>query len=110
MQQAVCQLVRRDSSVIKFDKFEIALALFFWLKALTDDGGEEAGVPGKESDDELQKMPHTHRKFKPQARLEPALSHWWQARKADVLTITPRLFSDQKSVREADAHEKLGVS
>ena len=32
------------------------------------------------------------RTFKPQARLEPALYHWWQARKADVLTtITPRV-------------------
>ena len=40
--------------------------------------------------DELQKMPHTEaRKFKPQTRLELAL--WWQARKADVLTITPRV-------------------
>ena len=28
-------------------------------------------------------------KFKPQLRLKPALEHWWQARKADVLTITP---------------------
>ena len=36
-------------------------------------------------------MPHTKaRKFKPQVRSEPALSHWWQARKADLITITPR--------------------
>ena len=42
--------------------------------------------------DELQKVPHTQaRKLKPQQRLEPALWHWWQARKADVLTITPRV-------------------
>ena len=42
--------------------------------------------------DELQKMPHTKsRRFKPQARLEPAQQHWWQARKADMLTVTPRV-------------------
>ena len=42
--------------------------------------------------DELQKMPHTTaRRFKPQARLEPAQYHWWQARKADMLTVTPRV-------------------
>ena len=40
--------------------------------------------------DELQKMPHTTtRRFKPQARLELVQKHWWQARKADVLTVTP---------------------
>ena len=40
--------------------------------------------------DELQKMPHTKAwRFKPQARLEPAQQHWWQARKADVLTVKP---------------------
>ena len=48
--------------------------------------------PEKPPDDELQKMPHTNAgKFKPQLRLEPALWHWAQARKADVLTITPRV-------------------
>ena len=48
--------------------------------------------PGKTPGDELQKMPHTKaRRFKPQARLEPAQWHWWQARKADVLTVTPRV-------------------
>ena len=37
-------------------------------------------------------MPHTKaRRFKPQARLEPAQYHWWQAWKADVLTVTPRV-------------------
>ena len=53
--------------------------------------------PEKLPEDEPQKMPHTKkkkkkkktRKFKPQPRLEPALQHWWQARKADVLTMTP---------------------
>ena len=34
-------------------------------------------------------MPHTTaRRFKLQVRLEPAEQHWWQARKADVLTVT----------------------
>ena len=37
-------------------------------------------------------MPHTKaRRFKPQVRLEPAQRHWWQARKADVLTVTARV-------------------
>ena len=37
-------------------------------------------------------MPYTKaRRFKPHARLEPAQQHWWQARKADVLTTTPHL-------------------
>ena len=49
--------------------------------------GREPEYPEKTPDDELQKMPHSKaRIFKPQARLEPA-----QARKADVLTVTPRV-------------------
>ena len=48
--------------------------------------------PEKTPDDELQKIPHTKaRRVKPQARLEPVQQHWWQARKADVLTVTPRV-------------------
>ena len=48
--------------------------------------------PEKTPDDELQKMPRAKaRKFKFQPRLEPALLHLWQARKAEVLTITPRV-------------------
>ena len=36
-------------------------------------------------------MPHTKEpKSKPQSGLEPTLTHGWRARKADVLTITPR--------------------
>ena len=47
--------------------------------------------PEKTPGDELRKMKHAKaRKFKPQQRLEPALQHWWQARKADVLIITTR--------------------
>ena len=48
--------------------------------------------PEKSPCDELQKMPHTKaRRLKPQVRLEPAQQHWWQARKAGVLTVTPRI-------------------
>ena len=47
--QHVCHVVRRDSSATKFDRVEIAsiLALFYWLKPLTAEGGEETGVPGE---------------------------------------------------------------
>ena len=42
-------VVRRDSSAIKFDRVEIAFVLaFIWLpEPLTDEGGEETGVPGE---------------------------------------------------------------
>ena len=45
VQPAVCHLVRRDSSAVKFDRVEIAfiLALLYWLKPLTVEGGEETG-------------------------------------------------------------------
>ena len=47
--------------------------------------GKKIEYPKKIPDDELLKMPHTKAwKSKPQPRLEPALSHWWQARKADM--------------------------
>ena len=55
-------------------------------------GGRKPVYPEKTPADELQKMLHTKaQKFKLQLRLEPALYHWWQARKADVLTITPHV-------------------
>ena len=46
--QHVCHLVQRDSSA-KFDRVEIAfiLAWLYWLKPLTDEGGEETRVPGE---------------------------------------------------------------
>ena len=103
MQHVVYDMVRRVSSVIKFDRVEIAviLSLFYWLNPLTDDeGGGGGGGRGRgggpwypeKTPDELQKMPHTEvRNVKPQPRLKPALWHWWQARKADVLTVTPRV-------------------
>ena len=53
--------------------------------------GRKPECPEKAPGDELQKIPHTTaRNFKPQARLEPAQQHCWQARKIDVLTVTPR--------------------
>ena len=40
-------VVRRDSSAIQFDRVEIAFILAYWMKPLTDKGGEETGVPGE---------------------------------------------------------------
>ena len=52
--------------------------------------GRKPECPEKTRGDELQKMPHTTaRWFKPQARLKPAQQHSWQARKADMLSVTP---------------------
>ena len=52
----------------------------------------EPKYPGKTPNDELQKMTQTTaRKFKSHLRLESAQQHWWQARKSDVLTVTPRV-------------------
>ena len=54
--------------------------------------GRKLEYPEKAPGDKLQKMPHTKaQKLEPQARLGPAQQHWWQARKADALTVTPRL-------------------
>ena len=49
VQRGVYHLVRRDSSAIKFDRVEIAfiLTLIYWLKPLTDEGGEETRAPGE---------------------------------------------------------------
>ena len=49
MQLVVCHMVLRDSSAVKFDRVEIAFiwVLFYWLKSLTDEAGEETGVPEK---------------------------------------------------------------
>ena len=44
VQRDVCHLVRRDSSAIKFD-IAFILALLYWLKPLTNEGGEETGAP-----------------------------------------------------------------
>ena len=54
--------------------------------------GRKPEYPEKTPGDELQTMPHTTaQRFKPQTRLEPVQQHWWQARKADMRTITPRV-------------------
>ena len=52
--------------------------------------GRKLEYPERTPGDELTKIPHTKaRRFKLQARLEPAQYHWWQALKTDVLTVTP---------------------
>ena len=50
LSHATCHVSRgRDSSATKFDRVEITFisAVFYWLKPLTDEGGEETGVPGE---------------------------------------------------------------
>ena len=72
----------------------IYLSFILLAEPLTNEGGEKTEVPGKNPDDDLQKIPHTiskARKFKPQPRTQPVLKHWWQARKEDVLIITPHI-------------------
>ena len=83
-------MVRRESSTMKLDRVEIAfvLALLYWLNHQPMKVGRKPEYPEKIPDDKLQKMPHTTaRKFKPQARLEPAQQHWWQARKTVCLFV-----------------------
>ena len=69
---AVCHLVRRDSSAIKFDRVKIVfiLALFHWLIHLLMKEGMKPEYLEKTPDDELQKMPHN------------------KARKSQILTET----------------------
>ena len=50
--------------------------------------GRKPEFPEKTHGEGLQKKPEDS---SPEARLEPAQQHWWQARKADVLTVTPRV-------------------
>ena len=48
VQHVVRHVVRKGSSTSKFDRVEIAFILaFYWLKPLTNEGGEETGVPGE---------------------------------------------------------------
>ena len=71
MQHAVCHMVRRDDSAVSLTDTDIVfiLALVRGQKQLTDGGKEETRVPGENSDDELQKMPHIKgQKFKPETR------------------------------------------
>ena len=58
--------------------------------------GRKPEYPEKTPGDELQKIGHTTtQRFKHQARLKPAQQYWWQARKADMLTITPGILCAQ---------------
>ena len=51
IERATCHVAKgiKGSSAIKFERGEIAfiLAVFYWLEPLTDEGGEETGVPGE---------------------------------------------------------------
>ena len=73
--RVMCHMVRRDSSVIKFDELKLHL-IELYLIGWTIKPMKEVRKPEyqeKTSGDELQKMPHTKgRKFKPKARFEPA--------------------------------------
>ena len=76
VQLVVCHEIGRDRSAIKSDRAKISFnqALFYCLKPMADEVGEETGVSREDPDHDLQKMPHTKaREFKPQLRLEPAL-------------------------------------
>ena len=70
--------------------------------------GRKPEYPGKTPGDEVQKMKHTTaRRFKPRTRAVALVAgsesrhanrytthrpqHWWQASKADVLNVTPRI-------------------
>ena len=55
MQHVMCHMVQRDSSASKSDRVEIAFisVLFHGLKLLTDESGEETGVPREKPDDKL---------------------------------------------------------
>ena len=46
VQQVMCHVVQRASSSVKLERAEITftLALFHWLKSLTNEGREETGV------------------------------------------------------------------
>ena len=49
VQHGMCHVVQKDSSAVKCDRAEITftLALFYWLRLLTNEGGEETIVPGE---------------------------------------------------------------
>ena len=73
--------------------------------------GRKPEYPEKTLGDELQKMPHiTARRFKTQARLEPAQLHWWQARKADMLTVTRHSLQHDRQYDVLTCVPKMAVS
>ena len=72
--------------------------------------GRKPEYPEKTPGDELQKLPHTTaRRLKPQARLEPTQKQWWQARKADMLTVTPRVAPRTGEVTQLNLHRQTSV-
>ena len=71
----------------------------------------------KTHEDGFQKMPPTKpRTFKPQPTLEPALKHWWRARKADVASSLGGCFGkchilereDSSLMRDSNPHNSIG--
>ena len=89
VQHVVCHVVRRDSSAIKFNRVEIELilALFYWLKPIKEGRKPECQETGKPLTTSFRKC-HILKPKNSSWGLKP---HWWQARKADLLTITPRV-------------------
>ena len=87
VQHAVCRdgtaykLLRYErtaqpSSLQSWNRIYISLTFIGWNHWTTEDGRKPES-PGKNPDNELQKMPHTKsRKIKPQTRLKPALWRW----------------------------------
>ena len=52
----MCHVIRRNSSAFKFESLNrIYLSYILLAEPLTDEGGEESGVPGETPGDELQK-------------------------------------------------------
>ena len=81
--RVTCHVVRKDSSAIKFDRAENHIYFSFILSTepSTSEGGEETGVPG----DNPWKIQD------PKRDSNSHKQHRWRARKADVLTVTPRV-------------------
>ena len=98
MQHVVCHKLQRDSSATKSDRHEIAftLVLFLWLRPQADEGGKETGVPEKQQKStRLQtSLNASFLSQKIQAPIQtPIRFRVLVAKKAEVLTITPRVFS-----------------
>ena len=86
--RVVCYMVWRDSSAIKFDW--VLKCIYFSLILLAEPLNRWR--MGGNRSTQRKPLATSFRKchiFKPQARFKPAQQHWWQARKADVLTVTP---------------------
>ena len=109
VQHVVCHVVRRDSSAIVFDRVEITfiLDLFYWMKLLTDEGGGNQSIRRKPLTTSLRKC-HLLNPDNSSPNRDSNL-HWWQARKAHVLTITPREYKVKivKRNKRRDINRKL---